>query len=183
MSTVAAVEFASRLDPTASPIATGAWRPDPTRSSVEFHVRHFYGLVTVKGQFAGYAGTLKLGAEPAVELTIEADTLDTKQAKRDKHLRSADFFAVERHPEVRFVSESATLDGETLRVRGQLRAAGKEIPVALAATVRAVGEEFEVEAVTQVDHRDLGMTWSPLGILRAPSTLVVRGHLIREEGV
>lgn len=182
MSTAAAVESAPRLDPTASPIATDAWRLDPTRSSVEFHVRHFYGSMTVKGQFASYAGTLKLGAEPAVELTIDADTLDTKHAKRDKHLRSADFFDVERHPEVRFVSESATLEGETLKVRGQLRAAGKEIPVALAATVRAIGEEFEVEAVTQVDHRELGMTWSPLGILRAPSTFVVRGRLIREEG-
>jgi polyisoprenoid-binding protein YceI len=182
MSTVVAVESASRLDTTASRIATATWRLDPTRSSVGFHVRHFYGLVTVKGQFASYAGTLKLGSESAVELTIDADTLDTKQAKRDKHLRSADFFDVERHPEIRFVSESATLEGETLKVRGQLRAAGKEIPVALAATVRAVGEEFEVEAVTQVDHRELGMTWSPLGILRAPSTLVVRGCLNRQEG-
>jgi polyisoprenoid-binding protein YceI len=40
--------------------ATGTWRLDPTRSSVEFHVRHFYGLVTVKGRFADYESTLDL---------------------------------------------------------------------------------------------------------------------------
>ena len=64
-------------------------------------------------------------SEPAVELTIEADSLDTKQRRRDKHLRSADFFDVEHHPEVRFVSDSAALDGERLKVHGQLHAAGK----------------------------------------------------------
>lgn len=167
---------------TISPFARlndGAWRLDPAHSSVEFHVRHFYGLMTVKGAFADYDGTLNLGATPAVELTIQAASLDTKQGKRDKHLRSADFFDVERHPQVRFVSESASLDGATLRVRGQLHAAGRQIPLELAATVREIDGELEIEATTEADHRELGMTWSPLGILRAPSTLLVRGRLVR----
>src|SRR3954453_7846168 len=89
----------------AADIADVAWRLDPARSSVEFHVRHFYGLMTVKGEFADYDGTLELGATPAVELTIHAASLDTKRAKRDEHLRSDDFFDVEHHPQVRFVSE------------------------------------------------------------------------------
>src|SRR3954447_3603263 len=98
----------------AAPIAAGAWRLDPARSGVEFHVRHFYGLMTVKGEFADYDGTLQLGATPAVELTIQAGSLNTKMAKRDEHLRSGDFFDVEHHPQVRFVSERAELDGDTL---------------------------------------------------------------------
>jgi polyisoprenoid-binding protein YceI len=159
----------------------GAWRLDPARSSVEFHVRHFYGLMTVKGRFTSYEGTLDLGSHPKVELTIDADSLDTKQKKRDQHLRSADFFDVERHPQVRFVSDSAALDGDTLEVHGQLHAAGKDIPLELDAAVRAVDGELEVEAVTHADHRELGMTWSPLGILRAPSKLIVRGRLVRDE--
>src|SRR3954469_5667808 len=122
--------------PVAAPIAAGAWRLDPARSSVEFHVRHFYGLMTVKGEFAHYDGTLNLSATPAVELTLQAASLDTKMAKRDAHLRSEDFFDVERHPHVRFVSDSATVEGETLRVRGQLHAAGRLIPLELDATVR-----------------------------------------------
>jgi polyisoprenoid-binding protein YceI len=137
--------------------------------------------MTVKGRFARYEGTIDLAAEPAVELTLEGGTLDTRMAKRDAHLRSADFFDVERHPQVRFVSDSASLDGETLTVRGRLHAAGKHIPLELDATVRPAGEELEIEAVTHGDHRELGMTWSPLGILRAPSKLIVRGRLVRAE--
>jgi polyisoprenoid-binding protein YceI len=101
----------------AADLATGTWRLDPSRSSVEFHVRHFYGLMTVKGRFARYDATLNLGAQPAVQMTIDADSLDTKMSKRDAHLRSADFFDVEHHPQVRFVSDSATSSGDTVEVR------------------------------------------------------------------
>jgi polyisoprenoid-binding protein YceI len=173
-------------DPTTSPtpvseLATGSWRLDPSRSSVEFHVRHFYGLMTVKGHFDRFEGTIDLGSEPAVQLTIDADSLDTKNAKRDAHLRSPDFFDAEHHPQVRFVSDSAVLEGEILTVRGQLQAAGKSVPLELHATVRNVDDGLEIEAITHADHRELGMTWSPLGILRAPSKLIVRGRLIRSK--
>jgi polyisoprenoid-binding protein YceI len=168
--------------PNTPTVHQGRWRLDPERSCVEFQVRNFYGLMTVKGHFASYDGTLELGAHPAVQLTIDAASLETKNAKRDKHLRSADFFYVERHPHVRFTSSSATADGDSLKVRGQLDAAGKQIPVELDAAVRVVDGELEVEAVTYADQRQLGMTWSPLRMLRAPSKLIVRARLMREEG-
>jgi polyisoprenoid-binding protein YceI len=164
---------------TATNLASGTWRLDPADSSVEFHVRHFYGLMTVKGRFDRYRGTLELQSQPAISLTIDADSLDTKHAKRDKHLRSADFFDVQNHPEVRFVSDTATIDGDRLRISGQLHAAGKAVPLQFDARVTEVDGHPHVEASTPVDHRELGMTWSPLGILRAPSTLVVRGRLVR----
>src|SRR3954453_10028353 len=163
----------------AARLTDGSWRLDPARSSVAFGVRHFYGLMTVKGEFADYDGTLDLGATPAVELTIEATSLDTKMAKRDEHLRSEDFFDAERQPQVRFISDSATFNGDKLSVRGQLHAAGRQVPLELHATVREIDGGLEVEAVTDADHRELGMTWSPLGILRAPSKLIVRGRLVR----
>jgi polyisoprenoid-binding protein YceI len=166
----------------AADLASGTWRLDPDHSSVEFHVRHFYGLITVKGHFERYQGTLALASEPAVQLTIDANSLDTNNARRDKHLRSADFFDAEQHPEVQFVSDSAELQEDTLRVRGQLHAGGKQVPLELDAIVRPADGELEIEAVAHVDHRLLGMTWSPLGILRAPSELLVRGRLIREGG-
>jgi polyisoprenoid-binding protein YceI len=166
--------------PTAD-LATGAWRLDPARASVEFHVRHFYGLMTVKGHFDRYDGTLQLNGRPTVELVIDADSLDTKLGKRDEHLRSADFFDVAKHPQVRFESDDVVLVGETLKVRGRLHAAGKSIPLDLDASVRAVDGELELEASSLADHRKLGMTWSPLGILRAPSRLIVRGRLVPTE--
>lgn len=168
--------------PSATELASGTWHLDPARSSVEFHVRHFYGLMTVKGHFDRYEASLDLAREPAVALRIDAQSLDTNNAKRDAHLRSGDFFDVEHHPEVRFRSDSAIFDSGILKVRGQLEAGGKQLPLELDATLRAVDGELEIEAVTHADHRQLGMTWSPLGIVRAPSKLIVRGRLVREAG-
>jgi len=163
-------------------LAAGAWRLDPARSSVEFHVRHFYGLMTVKGHFDRYRGSLDLSAHPAVELVIDADSLDTKQKQRDKHLRSDDFFDIANHPQVRFEADAATLDGNTLEARGLLQAAGKQIPLHVDATITPVDGEFEIEATALADQRELGMTWSPVGITRAPSRLIVRGRLVRQDG-
>ena len=156
------------------------WRIDPDRSSVEFNVKSLWGIVTVKGHFSRYQGTLDLSGEPAIELTIEAASLDTKNKKRDKHLRSPDFFGVEQHPYVRFVSENATLDGEGLKVHGVLHGHGASMPLDVSAALRRVGDELEVEAVAVADHHQLGMTWNPMGTLGTPSNLIVRGRLVRD---
>ena len=164
-----------------SRITTGAWRLDPARSSVEFGVPNFYGLMTVKGRFERFEGTLSLGTEPAAQLTIDAASLDTGNARRDKHLRSPDFFDAENHPHVRFESTSVTAHDEAVVVRGRLEAAGRTIPLELVAAVKTVGDgALEVEAVTYVDQRRLGMTFSPLGTVRSPAKLIVRARLVRE---
>jgi polyisoprenoid-binding protein YceI len=157
------------------------WRIDPARSSIEFRTPTFWGLVTVKGRFERYDGTLDLRREPAIDLTIEAASLDTKNKTRDKHLRAVDFFDAEHHPIVRFASEDVRLEGEHLKVRGQLHARGYSMPIDLEAQVRRVGDELEVESTTHVNQRGLGMTHSPLGMIRTPSELVVRGALVRDQ--
>ena len=177
----AAMQHSAHTTPPATVAKEAVWRLDPDRSSVVFHVRHFYGLMTVKGHFDRDDGTLHLNGRPAVELVIDAESLDTKLAKRDEHLRSADFFDVANHPQVRFESDDAQLTGETLKLRGRLHAAGRTIALDVDATVREVDGELEIEATASADHRELGMTWSPLGILRAPSKLTVRGRLVRTE--
>jgi polyisoprenoid-binding protein YceI len=155
------------------------WRIDPTRSRVEFRTPTFWGLMTVQGRFAGYDGTLDLRREPAIELTIEAASLDTKNKMRDKHLRSGDFFDVAEHPEVRFVSDRARLDGERLTVSGRLYAAGKNMPLDVEATLRRVDGELEVDATVSADQFELGMSHGILGMIRTPSELSVRGRLVR----
>ena len=157
------------------------WRIDPKRSSVEFHVRNLWGLQTVKGRFERYDGILDLTAQPSIELTIEAESLNTSQVKRDEHLRSADFFDAANHPQVRFVSQRATLDGDRLDLQGELHAAGRSVPIELDGVIRPVGDELDVDVETFADHRLLGMTWNRLGMLRAPSKLLVRGRLVRDE--
>ena len=155
------------------------WRIDPTRSSVEFRVPTFWGLVTVKGRFERYDGTFDLRREPAIDLTIEAASLDTKNKTRDKHLREADFFDAEHYPIVRFASEDVRLEGEQLKVRGQLHARGYSMPIEVEAQVRRVGDELELDSTTHVNQRGLGMTHSPLGMIRTPSELIVHGRLVR----
>jgi polyisoprenoid-binding protein YceI len=158
-------------------VGTTHWRLDPARSSIEFQVPAAWGLSTVKGSFSRYHGTLDASA---IELTIEADSIDTENERRDKHLRSVDFFDVERHPYVRFVSERVAVDGDRLEVRGRLHARGASMPLDIDATLRRAGDELEVEAVTLADHRRLGMTWNFMGMLRPPIELFVRGRLVRD---
>ena len=144
-------------------IMQSTWRIDPDRSSVEFTVKHLWGIATVKGRFSRYEGTLNLSGEPAIELIIEADSLDTKNKRRDKHLRSPDFFAVEQHPYARFLSESASLEDERFTVRGVLHVRGASLPLEIDATLRHAGDELEIEAVTVADHRALGHDLEPDG--------------------
>jgi len=162
----------------ASDIARTPWKLDPDRSQVEFRVRTFWGLSTVKGKFGTYAGRMDLSSEPAIVLTVEANTINTKNKKRDDHLRSKEFFDVDEFPEVIFVSESVTIDGETLHVLGYLHAAGHRVQVENTATLKMVEGEPEVEAVVEVDQTQLGMTYSPVGMVKPPSTLTVKGRLI-----
>jgi polyisoprenoid-binding protein YceI len=167
----------------ANALANTSWELDPANSSFEFRVRHFWGLTTVTGHFDRFDGSLEIDGEGnwQMSLTIDAASLDTGHEKRDTHLRSAEFFAAEEHPAVRFTSTSVTEAGEgRLHVTGDLEAAGKRIPLTFDATVRDVeGGRLEIEATAIADHRELGMTWSPLGTLRPPSTLIANARLAR----
>jgi polyisoprenoid-binding protein YceI len=154
------------------------WQIDPARSSVEFRTRTFWGLLTVKGRFGRYDGTLDLRQQPAIDLTIEAASLDTKNKMRDKHLRSADFFDAANHPQVRFVSNRAKLEGERLTVSGRLDAGGKSMPLNVDATLRRLDGELEADAIAHADQFELGMSHGMLGMIRTPSELIVRGRLV-----
>jgi polyisoprenoid-binding protein YceI len=156
----------------------GAWQLDPARSRVEFRVPNFWGLASVEGHFEDYRGQLELTAEPAVELTIEATSLETGNPKRDRHLRSPAFFAAETHPQVRFVSDEVSVHGATLQVRGRLSARGASIPLELEAKLRHVDGELEIEAATTAPHRELGMKFSPLRMIGPRSHLKVTGYLL-----
>lgn len=160
-------------------VPQGRWRIDPTRSSIEFRARTLWGLTNVRGRFERYEGTLDLQENPAIELTIDAASLCTKNSFRDRHLRSPDFFDVVNHPHVSFVSDSATLEGERLQVRGRLHAAGKSIPLELDARLRHVGDELEVDARTNAAHHKLGMSHGMLGMIPTPSELIVHCRLVQ----
>ena len=157
------------------------WKADPSRTTVEFEVQHLWGLHAVRGRFRSFEGAYVVGPDGSeIELTIDAGSVDTGCAARDRHLRSADFFAAEEHPQVRFTSTRVTgLGGGRVRVSGELEAAGSRVPLAFDASVRLVDGDLELEATTSVDQSRFGMTDGPLRNLRRPTTLRVKTHLVR----
>jgi polyisoprenoid-binding protein YceI len=157
----------------------GRWRLDPARSSVEFRTPTLWGRATVGGRFERAQGSLDLQRTPAIELTIDADSLTTNNRLRDRHLRSADFFDVAEHPQVRFVSDVVSVDGDRLKVSGRLHAAGASLPLELDASLRRVGGELEIDATTSADHRQLGMSRGTLGMIPPHSELHVHARLVQ----
>jgi hypothetical protein len=85
-------------------------------------------------------------------------------------------------PQVRFSSTLINEVDGTMAVVGHLEAVGRKVPIALDATVRRVGDDLEMEATTTVDQRELGLTFSPLGMIRTPSTLHVEARLAPDRG-
>jgi len=159
---------------------TERWILDPTRSTVGFRVPNFWGMSTVVGHFTRFDGSYAPDGQ-AVDLTVEVASLDTGNEKRDAHLRSGEFFDAAAHPRVRFTARDVTDAGNgTLQVQGELEAAGRIVPLAFDATVRELDGELEAEATAQVDQRLFDMTWSPLGMVRSPSTLHVKARLTPE---
>lgn len=163
----------------ASEQATQRWVAEPARSTIEFRVRNFWGLSTVVGRFSRFDGSFTFGPDGrAVELIVDAGSLESGNPRRDEHLRSDAFFDAEQHPHVRFTADDVTDAGNgTLRVRGELEAAGRKVPLSLEAQMRDLDGELEIKATALVDQRLFGMTWSPLAMVRSPSTLRVKARL------
>ena len=169
----------SATDATPTPsLERGSWILDPEGSVVEFVSRTMWGAVRVRGTFSEYAGHLDLTAEPAIALVIGAASLDTRNPQRDEHLRSGDFFAVARHPEVVFASSEVAVHGDHLHVTGTLSAAGRSVPLVPTAHVKPAGDGFEIDAVARVSLRELGMSRGPGQMITSKAWLSVRGRLV-----
>lgn len=157
------------------------WTADPSRTTVEFEVQHLWGLHAVRGRFRSFDGVYVVGPGGSeIELTIDAGSVDTGCAARDKHLRSADFFGADEHPQVRFTSTHVSGQGSgRAYVSGELEAAGKRVPLAFDASVRLIDGELELEATTTVDQSRFGMADGPLRNVRRPVTLRVKTRVVR----
>jgi len=164
----------------ATALPTGEWTLDPDNSRAEFAVKHFWGLITVRGHFSEIAGELSIDQAGAVagELKIDAASVDTGNKQRDKHLRSADFFGAEEHPQVLFKPSAVRrVDGSGLEMAGRLTIAGHEEPLTLSLDASHSAAVLTLRATTVVDRRLFGMDWRPLGIAHNDATLTVEAQL------
>jgi polyisoprenoid-binding protein YceI len=159
------------------------WTLDPPHSSVALRAKSIWGLVTVRGAFGELSGTAEIvpGGAGRGRLEIGAASLNTKNAKRDRHLASADFFHAAEHPSIVADLTGATRTGDRVAVEGTLTVAGKTRPLNFSATLADVTPAaFTLRAGgVVVDRADFGLTWNQLGMLTGPATVDVVARFTR----
>jgi polyisoprenoid-binding protein YceI len=149
---------------------TTQWQIDPAHTEVEFAVRHLM-ISTVKGRFGQVTGTLTFDERDSssleLDVTIPVATVDTREEKRDAHLRSPDFFSAEQYPVMTF--RSRRVEGNPFarfRVIGDLTIRGVTRPVVLDAALEGRGndpwgnERLGYSASGRISRTDFGLTWN-----------------------
>jgi polyisoprenoid-binding protein YceI len=150
---------------------TTTWNIDPAHSMAEFKVKHMM-IANVKGQFSKVSGALFLDesdlANSRVEASIEAASIHTRDDQRDTHLKSADFFHVEKFPTLHFKSKGISIvkDGE-LSVEGDLMIRGvtRKVHFAVEGPTPPTKDPWgntrvAISAITKINRKDFGLTWN-----------------------
>ena len=142
---------------------------DPTHSHVEFTVRHLM-ISKVRGSFGSFRVTLEVddatNLPTSASAEIDANSIDTKVADRDAHLRSGDFFDVEKYALLEFKSTTIAGTPEEFTINGDLTIHGVTKPVALAASFEGRGndpwgnERAAFSAKTKINRKDFGLNWN-----------------------
>ncbi|MDB4959917.1 MAG: hypothetical protein JWO36_7486 [Myxococcales bacterium] len=146
------------------------WNIDPSHSTAEFSVRHLM-ITNVKGRFGTLSGFVTYDPEkPAattIEATIDATSIDTRDDKRDAHLRSADFFDVENHPKLTFKSTKVTKSGDGFSVVGNLTMRGvtKEITLDVEGPSTPTKDPWGnnrigASASAKINRKDWNLNWN-----------------------
>jgi polyisoprenoid-binding protein YceI len=151
--------------------ATSTWQIDPNHSAAQFAVRHL-AISTVRGAFTKVNGTIQLDdkdlSKSSVEVTIDADSVDTRVPNRDKDLRSDHFFDVQKYPTITFKSTKVEqVEPGKLKVTGDLTIHGVTKPVVLdvegptAAVKDPWGNQrAAANATTKINRQDYGVKWN-----------------------
>jgi polyisoprenoid-binding protein YceI len=147
----------------------GTWTIDPSHSEVSFTVRHLM-VSKVRGRFTSFDGQLVTGADPlqsSVRATVDLASIDTANADRDAHVRSADFFDVEHHPTMTYRSTGVRYVANDLVVDGELTLHGVTRPVALQLEVNGFqphtpfgDSRVGFSATGEINRSDFGITFN-----------------------
>ena len=159
----------------------GEWVLDPRESSIRLKSRSM-GLIPGTGVFRDVSGNgaIAAGGEVSGTVTVAAASIDTKNAKRDAHLRSADFFDTVNHPDITFTADGIQPSGRGVAVTGVLTVRGRTRPLSFdaAASVRADGG-IRVDAQVHVNRADFGLTWNRMGMVSVNNTLIIHAVFTR----
>jgi polyisoprenoid-binding protein YceI len=165
------------------PDMAGVWNLAPDRSAITFRIRNMWGLLRVKGRFTEFSGDGQLTGNGAVygRLDIRAASLRTGIGRRDRHLRSADFFDVERYPEISVVVTALQpTTGNAAELRASFTVKGNNEPVPLPITVAELDDgSVRISGETQVDRAQFGLGWNKLGVMSATATIAADAIFVR----
>jgi polyisoprenoid-binding protein YceI len=154
----------------------GDWSLDASRSTVGLKSTSMWGLAPVKGVFRQVTGDGTVTADGKVSGTIRvaAASIDTKINRRDKHLRSKDFFDVDNFQDIIFMADGAAPSGHGVTVTGTLTVRDRSRPLSFPAKVSVPGRgEVWLDAEIQINRADFGLTWSQLGMASMSNTINV----------
>jgi polyisoprenoid-binding protein YceI len=149
-------------------VPAGTWQIDPSHSAVTFSVRHLM-VSKVRGRFGSFTGTITVGddlASSSVTASVDTASVDTNDEARDQHLRSGDFFDVERFPAMTFRSTSIEEDGDGYRLTGELTIKDVTRPVVFDVEFGGVSQDpwgntkAGFDAKTTVNRKDFGLEWN-----------------------
>jgi len=172
----------------------GTWAIDPVHSEVSFTVRHMM-VSKVRGRFDSFEGTIVTAANPldsSVTASVDLSSINTGQEQRDAHIRSADFFEVEKHPHMTFASTGVRVDGGDFKLDGDLTLKAVTKPVTFNLEVNGFGPDayggtrVGFSATTEINRKEFGVNFDgpipgvPGGVTvsdKATITLEIEGVL------
>ena len=153
---------------TATAVSTGTWTIDPSHTEIGFSVRHL--VSKVRGKFEAFEGAIVTPEDltaSTVNVTVDLNSINTGTADRDNHLRSADFFEVETHPKMTFVSTGIVQKSDTdFVVTGDLTIKGVTKPVELATEFLGEGGDpwggtrVGIEATAEISRKEFGIDFN-----------------------
>ena len=151
-------------------LQVGKWTIDPVHSNIEFSVRHMM-VSKVRGRFNAFNGEVEVEEDVTkskVIANIDVSSIDTRDANRDGHLKSADFFDVENHPTITFTSTDIVPSGDDYIIKGDLSIRGTTKNIELKAEFNGAGPDpyggvrSGITATTKISRKEFGLSWNAM---------------------
>lgn len=160
----------------------GDWELDAAKSSIRLKNKAIWGLATVNGVFQEISGSGVIAPDGTASgtLTVAAASIDTRNPRRDKHLRSADFLDAGNHPAITFALDTVQPSDQGATITGSLTIRGHSQPLSLQAAAAVLDDgEIRLDTEAVVNRSDYGITWNQLGTIAMNCTLTVHAVFTR----
>ena len=160
---------------------SGDWILDRANSSIRLKSRSMWGLAAVNGVFRDVSGhgTVSPDGEVTGSVTVASASIDTGNARRDQHLRSADFFDSASHPGITFTADGIRLAAQGAAVTGTLTVRGRTRPLSFGAASSVHGGEIWLDAEVRINRAGFGLTWNQRGMASMHNTLTIHAVFTR----